>query len=128
MKITNDRPKCINHGCSKPVASSGLRWRPVCSHCHTTGYNGTLYAKGVTPFRIGQCSNIDGHLGFPCYIDWKRVKKDNARIKTHIDHKDGNHLRNVIENCEELCESCHSEKGRLFGDFRKQNRYNHRQS
>ena len=111
-------PTCINDGCSKNVAHSGQRYRPVCSHCHKAGYGGQSYAWGVTPFRKGTCSNADSHLGFPCYIDWERVKKDGARIKTHIDHIDGDHMNNVIENCEELCEACHSEKGRKNGDYK----------
>ena len=111
------RPTCINHGCFKLVANSGKRWRPVCDSCHRAGYGAKEFARGVTPFRTGKCSNIDKHLGFPCYIDWERVGKDQAKIKTHIDHKDGNHLNNVLSNVEELCETCHSEKGMRSGDY-----------
>ena len=116
--IFDFRPKCINQGCSKPVAHSGQRYRPVCSHCHKAGYGAGEYAAGVTPFRKGECSNRDGHLGFECFVDWKRVKQQGGRVKTHIDHKDGNHLNNKTSNCEELCEICHSEKGRRSGDYR----------
>ena len=111
------RPTCINHGCFKLVANSGKRWRPVCDSCHRAGYGAKEFVRGVTPFRTGKCSNIDKHLGFPCYIDWERVGKDQAKIKTHIDHKDGNHLNNVLSNVEELCETCHSEKGMRSGDY-----------
>jgi 5-methylcytosine-specific restriction endonuclease McrA len=118
MTVLNFRPKCINYNCAKPVAHSGQRYRPVCGGCHKAGYGAGTYAAGVRPFRTGCCSNRDGHLGFGCYIDWARVAEDGARIKTHIDHKDGNHLNNVPSNCEELCETCHSEKGRRAGDYR----------
>jgi len=112
------RPTCINHNCFKLVAHSGQRYRPVCAHCHKAGYSNQAYARGVQPFRRGVCSNQDGHLGFSCYIDWPRVQADQFRIKTHIDHRDGDHLNNVLDNVEELCESCHSEKGRQNGDYR----------
>lgn len=118
MTVLNFRPQCINYNCHKPVASSGPRYRPVCSSCHKAGYGAGSYAPGVRPYRTGCCSNKDSHLGFGCYIDWARVARDGARIKTHIDHKDGNHLNNVLSNVEELCETCHSEKGRRAGDYR----------
>lgn len=112
------RPRCINHGCNKLVAHSGARYRPVCSHCHKAGYGAQPYAPGVTPFRKGVCDNKDGKLGFKCYIDWDRVLEDGAWIKTHIDHIDGNHLNNSPENAQELCEACHSEKGKREGDYK----------
>ena len=118
MTVLEMRPRCVNHGCFRPVANSGQRWRPVCGHCHKAGYGAHRFAPGVTPFRTGVCSNRDGHLGFDCYIDWDRVLRDGFRLKTHIDHKDGNHLNNFADNCEELCEACHSEKGRRAGDYR----------
>ncbi len=111
-------PRCINKGCSRPVANSGQRIRPVCWKCHKAGYSGSGYEQGVEPFRKGVCSNRDSHLGFACYIDWNRVMRDGFRVKTHIDHKDGNHYNNVPANCEELCETCHSEKGRRWGDYK----------
>lgn len=117
MTVHSFRPKCVNLGCKRPVANSGQRIRPVCGHCHRAGYGAGQYAAGVTPFRKGTCCNIDGHLGFKCYINWRAVARDGARIKTHIDHKDGNHYNNRPSNCEELCETCHSEKGRRAGDY-----------
>jgi hypothetical protein len=117
------RPKCLNYGCNKPVANSGARYRPFCDTCHKAGYKGLPLAVGVTAFKQGVCSNVDEHLGFPCYIDWKRVKRDKFKVKTHIDHKDGNYLNNTTKNCEELCETCHSEKSKRAGDFKNQYRY-----
>ena len=119
--IFNFRPKCINHGCKKPVASSGPRYRPVCGHCHQAGYGKHPFAKGVTPFRAGKCSNQDGHLGFDCAINYEKAPW--AIGKTEIDHIDGNHLNNTPKNCVELCSLCHKYKGMLNGDFKYQNRY-----
>lgn len=118
MTVLDFRPQCINHGCTRAVAHDGKRYRPVCAACHKAGYGAGAYPAGVTPFRKGCCSNEDGHLGFNCYIDWAKVARDGARIKTHIDHKDGDHLNNKLSNVEELCETCHSEKGRRAGDYR----------
>jgi hypothetical protein len=115
------RPTCINEGCNKPVANSGQRYRPVCGHCHQAGYGKHPFAKGVTPFRTGKCSNQDGHLGFKCAIDYNKAPW--AIGKTEIDHIDGNHLNNVPKNGAELCPLCHKYKGMLSGDFKNQNRY-----
>jgi hypothetical protein len=115
------RPTCINYGCNKPVAHSGTRYRPVCSHCHRAGYGKHSHAKGITPFRTGKCTNQDGHLGFPCAIDYNRAPW--AIGKTEIDHIDGNHLNNTAENGAELCPLCHTYKGMLTGDYKNQNRY-----
>jgi len=116
------RPRCINYNCTKPVVWSGQRWRPWCDPCFQAGRGKRAYPEGVTPFRKGCCSNKDGHLGFNCYVDWARVAAAGARIKTVLDHKDGNHLNNTAANVQELCEPCHSEKSRRHDDYRP-NRY-----
>ena len=116
------RPTCINIGCSKPVASSGPRWRPVCGHCHKAGYGAGKFALGVTPFRTGWCSNSTGYLGFVCPINY--TKATWCIGHTQIDHIDGNHLNNTLKNVQELCDICHKEKGKRNGDF-KQRRYSY---
>jgi hypothetical protein len=121
---TEIRPTCLNHGCNKPVAHSGTRYRPVCGHCHQAGYGKHAFAEGVTPFRQGTCNNQDGHLGFTCAIDYDKAPW--AKGKTEIDHIDGNHLNNTLENCVELCPLCHTYKGMLTGDFKNQNRYHYK--
>jgi hypothetical protein len=118
---TETRPTCVNHGCNKPVHNSGKRYRPLCYHCHTAGYKNTPLKAGVTAFRTGKCNNQDGRLGFTCPIDYS--KTDWVFGITQIDHIDGNHLNNTFENCQELCDLCHKEKGRRSGDFKNQNRY-----
>jgi hypothetical protein len=124
--MTEIRPLCINHGCNKPAAHSGVRWRPVCSRCHQAGYGKGSYADGVTPFRIGKCSNQDGNLGFPCAINYEVATW--AIGWTDIDHTDSNHLNNTIHNVQELCPMCHKEKGRRAGDFKDQNKYEYNKS
>ena len=112
--VTAFRPKCVNHGCDKPVAHSGTRYRPVCGHCHSAGYGAHDYAFGVLPFRTGKCSNDDGHLGFVCPTDYKKAPW--AVSVTDIDHIDGNHLNNKLSNLDELCPMCHKHKSKLNGD------------
>jgi hypothetical protein len=117
------RPICINHGCNRPVAHSGTRYRPVCGLCHQAGYNKIPFKWGVTPFRTGRCNNADSHLGFTCAIDYDKAPWTLG--KTHIDHIDGNHLNNVLSNVVELCPLCHQHKGMLAGDFKNQGVYHY---
>ena len=116
------RPICCNYGCKKPVAvqtgrisDPSPRWRPVCGHCQKASYGKIPYAKGVTPFVTGICSNKDGHLGFTCWTDFEKMPED-FKGRTQIDHKNGNPTQNNIANLDELCVSCHAYKGQRQGD------------
>jgi hypothetical protein len=77
--------------------------------------------EGITSYKTGMCSNQDSRLGFSCPIDYS--KSPWAIGQTQIDHINGDHLNNTPENCMELCDMCHTYKGKLNGDFRKQNYY-----
>ena len=113
------RPKCINYGCDKLVMNGGKRWRPHCSRCHKANYDSNLSLKeGVVSFKTGFCSNQDGHLGFECPMDYEKAPW--AVGLTQIDHIDGDLYNNVPENCDELCDTCHKQKGKLAGDFKLQ--------
>jgi len=118
------KPICINHGCNQYVmeshtkADGTTRYRVHCSHCQKASYGGHSHRQGVTPFKTGKCNNQDGHLGFPCMINWDLVPTW-AKGMTEIDHKDGDPHNNVLENVEELCPMCHKLKGQRNGDYRK---------
>jgi hypothetical protein len=112
------RPFCVNPGCGKPSFGNGHRWTHFCSHCRLVSQGKKEPKPGITYLRQNKCDNHLGtvDLGFPCYTNWKLVKKQGHKIVTHMDHIDGNHLNNVPENLQELCPYCHDEKGRLSGD------------
>ena len=116
------RPICINHGCNKPVTYShkddlgNPRWRIHCGHCQKASYGGHQHAPGVTPWKQGKCSNHDNHLGFPCGIDYKKAPW--AIGITEVDHKDGDHTNNNVDNLDELCPMCHKRKSMTNGDHK----------
>jgi hypothetical protein len=117
----DNRPTCLNYGCNQPVANGGSRWRPFCWRCHKNCHDVSVELKeGVTPFKTGKCSNADGHLGFNCPMDYDKAPW--AIGLTQVDHVNGNLYDNTPENCSELCETCHKNKGRISGDFRKQHK------
>ena len=115
------RPICINHNCGKPAAHDGRRWRVHCGHCQAANYGKWSHAAGVIPYKTGICSNQDGHLGFPCSIDYNIALW--AKGMTEVDHKDGNCENNIHKNLDELCPMCHKRKGQLAGDYNNQKKY-----
>ena len=95
------RPICINHGCNSGVSvmagsihDSNPRWRVHCGHCQAASYGKWPHRAGVTPFKTGKCSNTDGHLGFYCSINWKKIPSW-ANGMTEVDHSDGD-FSNII--------------------------------
>lgn len=111
------RPTCVNPGCGKPCSQNG-RWMPFCSSCRKVSQLKRKPDAHITYLKRNICANHDGRvdLGFPCFTNWKLVKRHGHRISTHMDHIDGNHLNNTAENVQELCPYCHDEKGRRNGD------------
>lgn len=112
------RPNCCNPGCGKPAFCNGHRWTMFCSHCRLVSQGKKEPKPHIEYLRKNTCANYDGRadLGFPCFTNWKLVKKHKAKITTHMDHIDGNHLNNDAANLMELCPYCHDEKGRQNGD------------
>jgi hypothetical protein len=116
------RPICVNHGCEEEVTYShkdslgNRRWRIHCGHCQAASYGKWPHRAGVTPYKTGRCSNTDGHLGFDCSINWKKIPPW-AKGMTEIDHIDGDYTNNHSSNLDELCPICHKIKGQQSGDF-----------
>jgi hypothetical protein len=116
------RPTCINHNCGKLAAHDGKRWRVHCGHCQGASYGKHPHAPGVVPYKKGICANQDGHLGFPCAIDYKTATW--AKGMTEVDHKDGDRENHDYTNLDELCSMCHKRKGQLAGDYNNQKNNN----
>ena len=112
------RPNCCNPGCGKPAFNNGHRWTMFCSHCRLVSQGKAEPKTHIEYLRKNSCANYDGRadLGFPCFTNWRLVKKHGHKISTHMDHVDGNHLNNDPANLMELCPYCHDEKGRQNGD------------
>ena len=116
------RVECLNPGCGRLSVydSYHAKNKPFCSRCELAGRGQKTLAAGVTAFKKNICRNIDGRLGQKCPIPpsvWGQRKQIGDPIKTHVDHIDGNSNNNVPENCQELCDDCHTRKGKMFGDF-----------
>jgi len=120
------RPKCINPGCGTfatpsagRVGEYGVRYRIHCSPCHKNSYDPDNYPlkEGITRYKKHICSNTDGHLGFPCVINWKLAQSAGLKVKTEVDHKNGDHTDDRPDNLQELCQNCHGEKGKRNGDY-----------
>lgn len=124
MILNLRRPICVNHGCSNLVDHGrkdkygNKRWRSLCKICLEAGQRKRPYPLGVVPFKKGICSNVDGHLGFVCVINWTLVSQlGEMHGLTELDHKDGNVYNNDPSNIDELCPICHRKKGQLNRDY-----------
>lgn len=110
------RPTCLSHGCDKLVTystktSTGLPvWRPHCSRCHAASGGRNTFAPGVRSAKKDYCENNDGRLGFVC------TATIISSCQLDLDHIDGDHFYNEIENTQTLCKNCHAYKTKTEGD------------
>ena len=91
---------CTEHHHKLTGKSKGLSSRDWVNSWHTYRWA-----------RKDYCENIDGRLGFTCTttIAWSGM--------LDVDHKDGNHLNNDLENFQTLCKCCHSYKTNMEKDY-----------
>lgn len=114
-------PKCINIGCGREVAVRHVTKTDIpslkteCSRCMRARTKGKVI-PGVQFVKKHLCENSDGRLGFLCPIDSTRYSEFPSDCY-HMDHINGNHTDNRIENIMTLCTMCHTRKGKMSGDF-----------
>lgn len=114
-------PKCINIGCTKEVAvrhwtNTGLpSLKTECTRCAGARIKGKS-VNGVQMVKKHMCENSDGRLGFLCPIDSTRYSEFPSDCY-HMDHINGDHTDNRIDNIMTLCTMCHTRKGKMSGDF-----------
>jgi hypothetical protein len=111
-------PKCINQGCDNDVAVrnwSNWSFKSECHTCQTNRKKG-IVREGITIHKKEYCENVDGHLGFNCPVPTKESWGGFQIGCLDLDHIDGNHDNNSIENVRTYCKLCHSRKSIENGD------------
>ena len=113
-------PMCINCGCNNIVSirhwSKGLpSLKTECSSCSTNRKNNKKI-DGIVYHKKQYCENKHGILGFFCPMSEKRYIEFPSDCYD-MDHLDGDHHNNTLENVKTFCKVCHSRKGKENGDF-----------
>lgn len=111
-------PKCINIGCDNDVAVrnwSNWSFKTECSRCQRIRKNNQV-VEGITIHKKKYCENIDGHLGFKCPVPNKENWIGFEIGCLDLDHLDGNHYNNHIDNVKTYCKLCHNRKSIENGD------------
>jgi hypothetical protein len=110
-KIYEGHPKCASCGDYAEVRRldnfGRPTYRPFCPSCRQQGLSELV--------KSGRCSNVSGHLGFFCPVNWQVAEFMSATL-TDIDHIDGDNGNNIPSNLQELCPLCHREKSKRNGD------------
>jgi len=112
VKLPSGKLKCIVKGCNNTRHNLGRKnsrgestFRKFCYSHHI----GSKDVKGGFREEMEEyCENIDGRLGYRC--------TSNSHI-LEVDHIDNNHLNNVAENRQTLCNSCHDRKTAKYGSI-----------
>jgi 5-methylcytosine-specific restriction endonuclease McrA len=121
IALGNSIPICINVGCNIPV--SVRHWttqgdpslKTECGRCSNFRKK-KRNISGIIFHKKDFCENKEGILGFVCPMDPSRYLEFPCDIY-HMDHLDGNHHNNTIENVKTFCSICHTRKGKENGDF-----------
>jgi hypothetical protein len=114
-------PPCPNIGCTRLVAVRHCdnpdipSFHNQCNPCKTASAKGNSLS-GITFVKKHSCDNIDSRLGWICPVD-KDVYLIFPTDCYHLDHINGNHEDNRLENLQTLCVMCHARKGKESGDF-----------
>ena len=117
----NEIPICINKGCDRPVAirhwsaQGDPSLKTECTRC-SGARKKNKNIEGISFHKKHFCENKDGILGFLCPLDNSRYSEFPSDIY-HMDHLDGNHHNNSLENLKTFCAICHTRKGKESGDF-----------
>tara|TARA_R110002072_G_scaffold47140_1_gene130210 strand:- start:4257 stop:4781 length:525 start_codon:yes stop_codon:yes gene_type:complete len=117
----NSLPKCINYGCINDVAirhwsaQNDPSLKTECSRCSSARIKNKSL-DGIIFHKKNYCENKDGILGFICPMDKTRYNEFPCDVY-HMDHVDGNHHNNNIDNLKTFCSICHARKGKESGDF-----------
>ena len=114
IKSQTDRrsaPVCRAAGCKKKTNLMGtdISGNPLYTvYCPDHLNLSTAYAA----VRKNYCENIDGRLGFVCTTTILLA------AQLEVDHIDGNHLNNDLENLQTLCGCCHKYKTIINEDWK----------
>ena len=117
-------PLCINTGCTKQVsirhwAASKVSDIPSlkteCSRCSNARLK-NRNIEGVVFHKKHYCENQKNVLGFQCPCDPK-LMNDFPPDVFHMDHLNGNHEDNSLQNVQTSCSICHTRKGKENNDF-----------
>jgi hypothetical protein len=117
----NTIPKCINDGCQNDV--SIRHWTSnfipsLKTECYRCSYSRKKdkKVKGIVFHKKNYCENRESILGFLCPMDQNRYDEFPTDI-FHLDHLDGNHQNNILENLKTFCAICHIRKGKENKDY-----------
>tara|TARA_Y100001958_G_scaffold158182_1_gene155318 strand:+ start:983 stop:1801 length:819 start_codon:yes stop_codon:yes gene_type:complete len=114
-------PNCINNNCTNPVAirhwsAQGIpSLKTECSRCSTSRIKGKTI-PGIVFHKKIYCENRDSILGFKCPMDPQRYGEFPSDCYD-MDHRDGNHNNNTLDNLITICKVCHQRKGKDSDDF-----------